>query len=142
MAQEEQAQRCHISGINNVIGRSSGKKPKEKKIPQRGLGVAQLEKIRLEEQHKRVSNHSSSSSSLVSFLSPSDNVDAARPNSDIPGDFNVPKLWNSSCGHLNLPQEFNPIWAQQSRQPNPSVVRDIYMFVICKVILFYSFSFL
>ncbi|KAK7272571.1 hypothetical protein RJT34_29250 [Clitoria ternatea] len=34
------------------FGRSS-KKPKQKKVPQRGLGVAQLEKIRLEEQQKR-----------------------------------------------------------------------------------------
>ncbi|XP_077228750.1 uncharacterized protein LOC143861743 [Tasmannia lanceolata] len=39
----------------------SNKKPKQKKIPQRGLGVAQLEKIRLEEQKKNAST------SLISF---------------------------------------------------------------------------
>lgn len=33
----------------------SSKRPKQKKVPQRGLGVAQLEKIRLEEQQKKAS---------------------------------------------------------------------------------------
>ncbi|KAM1169076.1 hypothetical protein ACFX13_031628 [Malus domestica] len=41
-------------GSNNIISsRSSSKKTKQKKVPQRGLGVAQLEKIRLEEQQKK-----------------------------------------------------------------------------------------
>lgn len=48
------------------------KKPKERRVPQRGLGVAQLEKIRLEEQQRSVaasfSNVSSSSVSLSSGL--------------------------------------------------------------------------
>ncbi|KAL5729965.1 hypothetical protein ACHQM5_002852 [Ranunculus cassubicifolius] len=48
MAQEEN-QRC---SNNNSGGCRNSKKPKPKKIPQRGLGVAQLEKIRLEEQQK------------------------------------------------------------------------------------------
>ncbi|GAV64040.1 hypothetical protein CFOL_v3_07558 [Cephalotus follicularis] len=64
MAQEEQTQKCSSrcsggggssgSGVNNIgtINRSS-KKPKQRKVPQRGLGVAQLEKIRLEEQQKK-----------------------------------------------------------------------------------------
>ncbi|XP_061349656.1 uncharacterized protein LOC133294907 isoform X1 [Gastrolobium bilobum] len=58
MAQEDQIRSCSNGG--NGGGRSS-KKPKQKKVPQRGLGVAQLEKIRLEEQQKRdsVSNLSS-----------------------------------------------------------------------------------
>ncbi|KDP36273.1 hypothetical protein JCGZ_09838 [Jatropha curcas] len=51
MAQEEEAQKCSNSNSGN-IGRSS-KKQKQKKVPQRGLGVAQLEKIRLEEQQKK-----------------------------------------------------------------------------------------
>lgn len=60
MAEEEQKQRCYsnrfgsFGTIGVVSGRSSSKKPKPKpkKVPQRGLGVAQLEKIRLEEQQK------------------------------------------------------------------------------------------
>ena len=59
MAQEDQTQNTSSgsgggggSGGIGSVGRSS-KKPKQKKVPQRGLGVAQLEKIRLEEQQKR-----------------------------------------------------------------------------------------
>lgn len=60
MAEEEQKQRCYnnrfgsFGTISGIGGRSSSKKlkPKPKKVPQRGLGVAQLEKIRLEEQQK------------------------------------------------------------------------------------------
>ncbi|XVF70102.1 hypothetical protein PTKIN_Ptkin11bG0135400 [Pterospermum kingtungense] len=58
MSQEDQSQRCSNSntssggGIGSNIGRSS-KKQRPKKIPQRGLGVAQLEKIRIEEQKKK-----------------------------------------------------------------------------------------
>ncbi|KAG8657927.1 uncharacterized protein LOC110610681 isoform X1 [Manihot esculenta] len=60
MDQEEETQKCGNSNNNgggcgvNIgnIGRSS-KKQKQKKVPQRGLGVAQLEKIRLEEQQKK-----------------------------------------------------------------------------------------
>lgn len=44
---------------------SSSKKNKAKKIPQRGLGVAQLEKLRIEEQQKINGNNSSSPSSSV-----------------------------------------------------------------------------
>jgi flagellar basal body-associated protein FliL len=40
-------------------------KKKQKKVPQRGLGVAQLEKIRLEEQQKKVNASSGSSSSSL-----------------------------------------------------------------------------
>ncbi|XVF18733.1 hypothetical protein REPUB_Repub11eG0048500 [Reevesia pubescens] len=60
MAQEDQIRRCSNSntssggdgGIGNNFGRSS-KKQRPKKVPQRGLGVAQLEKIRIEEQQKK-----------------------------------------------------------------------------------------
>ncbi|GFZ07540.1 hypothetical protein Acr_19g0004770 [Actinidia rufa] len=52
MAQEEHNQRCNNSNSGGGGNRSS-KKLKQKKIPQRGLGVAQLEKIRLEEQQKK-----------------------------------------------------------------------------------------
>lgn len=55
MAQEE---KCSNSGSGSGGGGGgccsrSSKKMKQKKVPQRGLGVAQLEKIRLEEQHKK-----------------------------------------------------------------------------------------
>lgn len=108
MAEEEQKQRCYnnrfgsFGTVGGISGRSSSKKlkPKPRKVPQRGLGVAQLEKIRLEEQQKnnaaaaifsspsplsptksssylplpipgfRQSNRSSSSSSFPSFPSP------------------------------------------------------------------------
>lgn len=57
MAQEDQM--CSSSGSG-----SGGKGPKKKtKAPQRGLGVAQLEKIISEEQHKKAQPPSSSSSS-------------------------------------------------------------------------------
>lgn len=58
MAQEDQTQKCSnsSSGGNITIGSNNSfrsKKQKQKKAPQRGLGVAQLEKIRIEEQQKR-----------------------------------------------------------------------------------------
>ncbi|KAL1817906.1 hypothetical protein DCAR_0522405 [Daucus carota subsp. sativus] len=56
MAQQEQNQKYSNSSsggcTGGIVARSS-KKLKQKKVPQRGLGVAQLEKIRLEEQQKR-----------------------------------------------------------------------------------------
>lgn len=55
MAEEDQTQKYSnnsSSGVGNNIVRSS-KKQKPKKAPQRGLGVAQLERIRLEEQQKK-----------------------------------------------------------------------------------------
>lgn len=65
-AQEDQTHKCIGS---NSSSSSSSKKQKEKKVPQRGLGVAQLEKIRLEEQQKKVI--ALSSSSFSSSSSPS-----------------------------------------------------------------------
>lgn len=62
MAQEDHAQKYSNSssgggasgsgGGGGTSGRSQ-KKMKQKKVPQRGLGVAQLEKIRMEEQQKK-----------------------------------------------------------------------------------------
>ncbi|XP_051136295.1 uncharacterized protein LOC127254962 isoform X2 [Andrographis paniculata] len=59
MGQEEHILGCNYSGSGDGgVGSSSSsssrisKKVKQKKAPQRGLGVAQLEKIRLEEQQK------------------------------------------------------------------------------------------
>ncbi|XP_054811685.1 uncharacterized protein LOC129312923 isoform X2 [Prosopis cineraria] len=55
MTQKDQTQKWSNSssgGGGGGLGRSS-KKPKQKKVPQRGLGVAQLEKIRIEEQQRK-----------------------------------------------------------------------------------------
>ncbi|XP_040987375.1 uncharacterized protein LOC121235167 isoform X1 [Juglans microcarpa x Juglans regia] len=55
MDKADQTQRYNNSGSGGGIGgvARSSKNPKQKKAPQRGLGVAQLEKIRLEEQQKK-----------------------------------------------------------------------------------------
>lgn len=59
MAQEDQTQKCNPNSNGGMLfaalsrsssSSSSSKKLKQKKVPQRGLGVAQLEKIRMEEQ--------------------------------------------------------------------------------------------
>ncbi|XP_058779563.1 uncharacterized protein LOC131653443 isoform X2 [Vicia villosa] len=73
MAQEQEDQ----SRNNCINGGRSTKRPKQKKVPQRGLGVAQLEKI-LEEQHmkdgvvispsKNSSTSSSSPTTISSYL--------------------------------------------------------------------------
>ncbi|CAJ1978514.1 unnamed protein product [Sphenostylis stenocarpa] len=58
MGQEDDTSRCNkVGGAGAGGGSRKGagrpcKKPKPKKVPQRGLGVAQLEKIRLEEEEK------------------------------------------------------------------------------------------
>ncbi|XP_074358220.1 uncharacterized protein LOC141697632 [Apium graveolens] len=73
MAQQEQNQKYSTSSTSGSA--RSSKKFKQNKVPQRGLGVAQLEKIRLEEQQKRdkvfkvpnvVVSHSNSSPCLAS----------------------------------------------------------------------------
>jgi len=66
MPQEDQREGIGMGGL----GRSS-KKSKQKKVPQRGLGVAQLEKIRLEEQQKRDAPPLSPSSTALSSTKPS-----------------------------------------------------------------------
>ena len=66
MAQQEQNQKYSNSSSGACTGGGvarSSKKLKQKKVPQRGLGVAQLEKIRLEEQQKRDAIISPSNSS-------------------------------------------------------------------------------
>ncbi|KAJ4975426.1 hypothetical protein NE237_000532 [Protea cynaroides] len=76
MIQEEQQHQKYNNssspgscGGGGGAGRSS-KKLKQKKIPQRGLGVAQLEKIRLEEQQKKEAAVGVSSPSFVLPLPP------------------------------------------------------------------------
>ncbi|KAA8523972.1 hypothetical protein F0562_010597 [Nyssa sinensis] len=86
MAQEEHSQKCGNSsiagggscgsgcGTAGGNGRSS-KKLKQKKVPQRGLGVAQLEKIRLEEQQKQQKKDAAAQAPAIlspnSIISPS-----------------------------------------------------------------------
>ncbi|KAG8502528.1 hypothetical protein CXB51_000107 [Gossypium anomalum] len=128
MAPEDQTHRCSNNsntsgGNNNIIGKSS-KKQRPKKVPQRGLGVAQLEKIRLEEQQKKdpgaslilplipsfhppnhPSSSSSSSSSSIADVSPpptsffrpqniDGNTSAAVP---LTSSVNGHKFWGSCC---------------------------------------------
>lgn len=80
MDQVEQPQKCgKSSSCIGVVGSidigavaRSSKRPKQKKAPQRGLGVAQLEKIRLEEQQKKdaiLSSPPAVSPTKSSFLS-------------------------------------------------------------------------
>ncbi|XP_020201946.1 protein SPEAR2 [Cajanus cajan] len=61
MGQEDGTQKFNrIGGGRRGVGRPS-KGPKPKKVPQRGLGVAQLEKLRLEEEKTNAANAISSS---------------------------------------------------------------------------------
>ncbi|XP_052177169.1 uncharacterized protein LOC127791377 [Diospyros lotus] len=116
------AQRC--SNSNGGIGNRSSRKLKQKRVPQRGLGVAQLERIREEEQRKKeaaailspnsLTLPSNSSSCFAVQSSPSfrpnpsiPNLDGLYPNSSVllpkpPNDSNWPQLWN---GEHNLEGE-------------------------------------
>ncbi|KAK0600338.1 hypothetical protein LWI29_013907 [Acer saccharum] len=69
MAQEEQTQKCSNSSSGGNVVRSC-KKQKARRIPQRGLGVAQLERIRLEEQQKRDGGGGGEGATTVSVLLP------------------------------------------------------------------------
>ncbi|KAK9150393.1 hypothetical protein Syun_008702 [Stephania yunnanensis] len=81
MAQEEQ-QRCSNSSSGG--GGRTTKKLKQRKIPQRGLGVAQLEKIRLEEQQKGNSHSNHQSTSAIVFAPPSPtDLSSFRPSTPI-----------------------------------------------------------
>ncbi|KAF5460935.1 hypothetical protein F2P56_020769 [Juglans regia] len=93
MDQVEQPQKCGKSSSCIGVGGSidiggvarSSKNPKQKKAPQRGLGVAQLEKIRLEEQQKKdaiLSSPPSVSPTKSSFISlPIPNYHHSNPSS-------------------------------------------------------------
>ncbi|XP_054815826.1 uncharacterized protein LOC129315796 isoform X2 [Prosopis cineraria] len=70
MTQEDQIQNCDNSyGGDDIGGNCSRpcKKPKQKKIPKRGLGVAQLEKIRVKEQQNK--DEAPASPAILSSLS-------------------------------------------------------------------------
>ncbi|KAL7129477.1 hypothetical protein ABFS83_13G068700 [Erythranthe nasuta] len=87
MAQEDQEQTLTGSHCDSAGGGSGGggvnnkpsKNGKPKKVPQRGLGVAQLEKIRLEEQRERDALKLSPAYRFVSVQTP--DFDPPPPNS-------------------------------------------------------------
>lgn len=60
------------SGCTGGSSNSRSKRIKQKKVPQRGLGVAQLEKIRLEEQQKKESLQAANILAKNAIGSPSD----------------------------------------------------------------------
>ncbi|KAK6132660.1 hypothetical protein DH2020_033612 [Rehmannia glutinosa] len=75
MAQEEHILGCSYSGGGGNGGGGGensfrSKKIKQKKVPQRGLGVAQLEKIRLEEQQKKEGKNAISDNTTPFLLCP------------------------------------------------------------------------
>ncbi|KAB1670593.1 hypothetical protein ES319_1Z154300v1 [Gossypium barbadense] len=126
MAPEDQTQRCSNNsntsgGNNNIIGRSS-KKQRPKKVPQRGLGVAQLEKIRLEEQQKK-----DPGASLILPLIPSFHPQITLllllPHLllQLLISVNGHKFWGSCCEfniekgtNLSLPYESESVWSLPS----------------------------
>ncbi|KAJ6298307.1 hypothetical protein OIU76_019455 [Salix suchowensis] len=85
MVQEEQSKKYSTSNGNGDGGISIGhisrssRKHKQKKVPQRGLGVAQLEKIRLEEQQKNDISVNLPSPPPISLTKPS-NLSMPIPN--------------------------------------------------------------
>ncbi|XP_022941284.1 uncharacterized protein LOC111446628 isoform X2 [Cucurbita moschata] len=110
MGEEEQKRRCfnHRFGsfgtIGGISGRSSSKKlkPKPRKVPQRGLGVAQLERIRLEEQQK---NGAGAGAGAAIFSSPSPlspTKSSSYMSLPIPG-FRQSNRSSSSSSFLSLP---------------------------------------
>lgn len=72
----------YVNGCSDHKGSARPKrKGKQKKVPQRGLGVAQLERMRMEEQKKEVG---SSSSSLMVPVARGVTVPTSNSNYDIP----------------------------------------------------------
>jgi len=69
MPHQEDQRNSEGIGMGGLV--RSSKKSKQKKVPQRGLGVAQLEKIRLEEQQKRDAPPLSPSPTALSSTKPS-----------------------------------------------------------------------
>lgn len=103
MPQEDQ-RNCYGRCIGG-LGRSS-KKSKQKKVPQRGLGVAQLEKIRLEEQQKR--------DAAAILPSPNSTLPSTKPSSYLPiKNFHES---NQSPSTTLLPSEVPPEFRQQQQQ--------------------------
>ncbi|XWS52144.1 hypothetical protein CRYUN_Cryun11dG0042000 [Craigia yunnanensis] len=111
MAQEDQTQRCSNSntssggGIGNNIGRSS-KKQRPKKVPQRGLGVAQLEKLRIEEQKKDAAAILPSPSSVIS--PPTTHHKSSYLSFQIPSFHPSNQSCSSSASSIPFPADLSP----------------------------------
>ncbi|KAK8935802.1 hypothetical protein KSP39_PZI013626 [Platanthera zijinensis] len=78
------------NGDGDIIrGSPSPKKPKPNKIPQRGLGIAALEKLRTGEEQRRIAGSFSADESICSAASPDpwnsiQNDNSLNPNSRLP----------------------------------------------------------
>ncbi|KAF3788398.1 hypothetical protein EJ110_NYTH20904 [Nymphaea thermarum] len=106
----------------------SVKKHKQKKIPQRGLGVAQLEKIRLEEQQKTFPN--SHSFPPISLPSPSSSGSLAYNHSQDPI-FSIPNLHPlSSSSPSPPPFPPTPPFIPLSWSNNEQYIRNVENFGI------------
>ncbi|XP_019450581.1 PREDICTED: uncharacterized protein LOC109352856 [Lupinus angustifolius] len=62
MSEEDRPQKYSISNGGRITYSRSSKRQKQNKVPQRGLGVAKLEKMRLEEEQRMKASSSSNSS--------------------------------------------------------------------------------
>lgn len=102
MGQEERNPKCSISSYGGVRTRSS-KKQKQKKVPQRGLGVAQLEKIRIEEQQKNYA-----SVPAVSTLTPPQDSD---PDMSVPAKGTAPLAKAFKYGGLENPGQYDTAYS-------------------------------
>ncbi|XP_011000242.1 PREDICTED: uncharacterized protein LOC105107869 [Populus euphratica] len=128
MAQEEQTKKCNTSSNGNGDGgiRSghisrSSRKHKQKKVPQRGLGVAQLEKIRLEEQQKNDVSVNLPSPAPISQIKPS-NLSMPVPNSYESRSTSIPYLPDlSSPNSMFRPQNIELINSNSTIPPANSV---------------------
>ncbi|XP_068665796.1 protein SPEAR2-like [Aristolochia californica] len=114
MVPEDQLQHQHqnqrsSNSSSAGCGTRSCRKIKQKKIPQRGLGVAQLEKIRLEEQQKKEAAAGSSSCFVVPLP-----ADFTSPNSHFKAGISIPNL-----------EIFNPPAAPLPAPLTPYMQRDI-----------------
>ncbi|GMY31969.1 SPEAR2 [Fagus crenata] len=114
MDQVDQTQKCSNSssgGGDGGVARSS-KKPKQKKVPQRGLGVAQLEKIRLEEQQKKAT------SSILSPPPPPSSVSSPTKSSIL----SLPIHSNPSSSSIPIPDLSSPNFIIRPPQPVQNII--------------------
>ncbi|KAL8129794.1 hypothetical protein V2J09_018949 [Rumex salicifolius] len=107
---EEQDQMCSNSS-------RFSKKQKQKKIPQRGLGVAQLEKIRMEEQQKKVVGNTIFT--YPPLVSPTNSSSIPIPFLNYPSSQSPPSVPFTSPSPTSISSSQNPIL-----RPNPAVSYD------------------
>ncbi|KAF8025851.1 hypothetical protein BT93_F2630 [Corymbia citriodora subsp. variegata] len=105
MGQEERDPKRSISSYGGIRTRPS-RKQKPKKVPRRGLGVAQLERIRIEEQQK---NHASVAA--VSTLTPPQDSD---PDMSVPAKGTVPLAKALKCGGLENTGQYGTAYSNRN----------------------------